>query len=124
MAGGEPQADGGAEVEDVEGEAVEAEGQAEALDDVGQGVEAVAEVLGCGAFAVAEAGVVGGDQPVAGAERVEEPPELVGGGRESVQQQEHGGVGRSGLPVEDAQAVDIDVAVMDVRDRQLAHANH
>ncbi len=124
MAGGQSQADGGAEVEDVEREAVEAEGEAEALDHVGEGVEAVREAVGCGAVAAAEARVVGGYQAVAGAERVEQPGVLVRGGGEAVQQQEDGGVGRAGLAVEDAQTVDVGVAVVDVWDRQLAHANH
>ncbi|OLT32368.1 hypothetical protein BJF79_36275 [Actinomadura sp. CNU-125] len=118
---GDPEPDGRAEVEHVHHEPGEAEFADEPLDDPGEPVEREREVVRC--LGAAEPGVVGGDEPVAGAEHVDEAPELVGRGRETVQE-EHGGRVRplgERLAVEDAHAVDVEVAVDDAGDRRQHH---
>ena len=111
VAFGDAEADGRPEVEDVHHEPVQAEVPDESLGDVGEVVERVGEVVR--ALGVTEAGVVGGDQPVVRAEDVDEAAELMGAGREPVQEQQYGRVSavREGLPVEDPDAVHLQVAV-------------
>jgi len=118
---GEAEADRGAEVEHVHHEPGEADPVGEAVDHVGEPVEGEGEAVG--RLGVAEARVVGGDDAVAVAEHVDETAELVRGGREAVQEQQHGRVRpvRHGFAVEDAHAVDLDVAVDGAGERRNRH---
>jgi hypothetical protein len=60
---------------------------------------------------VPEAGVVGRDQVVAVAERVDQPAELVRSGREAVEQKQRSAARRTGLAVEDLDAVHVQESV-------------
>jgi hypothetical protein len=90
-------------------------GQPESLGEIaehrGQVVEGVRELGVPGCITVPEPGVVRCDQ----AERVGEPIQQwlphAGRGGESVQEQDRGRILRSGLAIEDRQAVDVDGAV-------------
>ena len=68
-----------------------------------------------GGLGVPEPGVVGRDEPVPRAEDVDEAAELVGAGREAVQEQQRRGVDRPALAVEDPDTADLDDAVSDGR---------
>ncbi|MEH0934589.1 hypothetical protein V6U80_05445 [Micromonospora sp. CPCC 205543] len=118
---GEPEADRRSEVEDVHHEPPQSELLDEALGDVGEPVEGVGEAVR--GLRVAEAGVVRSDQPVSGAEGVDEAAKLVRGRGKAVQEQQDRRVGALGerLAVEDADAVDVDVAVGGAADRGDGH---
>jgi hypothetical protein len=82
------------------------------LGQISQGVERVVELVGAGGVGQAEAEVVRGDHVVAVGQQRDQVAEHERAGREAVQQQEDGCVGRACLAVEQGAAVDGCVAVI------------
>jgi len=105
--GRQPEPDRAAVVLHEQGVPAEAELIGEAPDDLGQVLEGVGEAGRVGGVAVAEARVVRRDQVEGvcqpGQQRLPHPR----GGREAVQQQDGGSVGRARLAVEDRHPVDV-----------------
>lgn len=110
-----PHPHGTAEVEKVGDEAIQVEGGAEILDDVGEPVEGEVEV-GTD-HGVAEPRVVEGDHAMPVTQGVKESAELVGGGREAVQEQNCGAWREDwhGLAVEHPCRTQVEMPVRDFR---------
>ena len=111
MFAGDAEADGGAVVLHVEGEAVEAELGEQVVGEVGQGVEGVGELVDRRRVGLAEAEVVGGDEVVVVGQVGEQLAEHERAGREAVQQHQGRRLGVAGLSVEEPAALDVERAV-------------
>ena len=115
----EPVADRRAVIHEIDRIVLDAELRQQAVDDVGVVAERVGERLVIGRGALAEARIVRRDDMVAIRERRDQIAEHVRRGRKAVQQQHGRRVGGSGFAVEDIDAVDLDGAIVDDRDRGL-----
>src|SRR5262249_14715888 len=109
----EPVADRRAVILHVEGVLRQTEYRGELLDDGSEVVEGVSELVPWRHRAVAEAGVVGGEQAVAVGQGRDQVAEHLRAGREAVQQEYCRRVLWPGLAVEDVQVTDLDRAMGD-----------
>ena len=111
---GHAEADGAAVVlACVEGVAGEVHRLGEVIHYCGDVVEGVGEIFWRRGVAVAEAGVVGGDQMELVGEASEQRLEHARGGGKAMQQEKGGGVFGAGFAVEDREVVDFDCVVGD-----------
>ena len=104
----EAETDRRAVVHQIEAIPFQAQFLGEGFDDIREVVEGVIELADGRHRAVAVAGIVRGNDMVPVRQRRDQVAEHVRRGGESVQQQEHGRIGRAGLPVEDVEAVHLD----------------
>ena len=101
----QPEADGGAVIENVDGEFPQRQRRDEGFDRGGQIGEAVFVLALPGHGGEAVAGQVRGDDPVGAREERDQIAELVGGGGEAVQEEDDGRVEGAGGAVEDVHAI-------------------
>src|SRR5262249_8026077 len=111
MLHGETEAYGSAVVEDVDRVAIEADHLGEAVDHLSHPVEAMTASWHLG---ISEARQVRSDEVEAIAQKRDQVPKHVAGGRKAMQQQELRRARRNGLAVEDLQAVHVHGAIVDV----------
>src|SRR6516162_7316148 len=105
-----PEAGRRAVIEDVDGIAIEADDLGETVDRSRDLIEAMAAARHVG---VAEARQVGGNDVEAIGQERDEVAEHVAGAREAVQQQQLRGARRTGLAIEDLEAVHVGGSVLD-----------
>ena len=108
MFGGQAKADRRTVVHQVQAVSLDTQPIDEGLHEDGQVVEAVVEAVQSRLVAVPESGVVRRHEVEPVGQRRNQVAEHVRGGWESVQQQDGRGIGRTGLAVEDLDAIDLD----------------